>query len=139
MATIRPTFDLETALTVSGLSSLSDGATAESVAVDNNTTPSLNVEIEIKLTGTVTTSVDSVDVYMIRSMDGTDYSTYAAEEGKVNLLFLSSVALNTSTSVTKSIRVEQLPPYWKLLFDNQSGGAISAESISYRTSNLTNG
>ena len=71
-------------------------------------------------------------------MDGTDYSTYAAEEGYANLLHLASVALNTNTQVISEIRVEQLPPYWKLLFDNQSGGAITAEAIAYRTSNLTN-
>jgi len=138
MGTIKQVYAAEATIATTGLSDLADGSTALSDAIDNTTNLYLGAEIECKLTGTATTGVDNVDVYLVRSSDGTDFGTYATEEGKANVQFIGSVALNTNTAVVKLFRIEQLPPHWRLLFDNQSGAALTAETVVFRGCDLSN-
>jgi hypothetical protein len=120
-------YKLET-LSVTGLATLANSGNATSDAIDNTVGRNNSVDIEFLLTGTATTSTTDVDVYLLKSLDGTNYTSTAITG---NLVTVDAVTLNTDTAVRRITRLDNLPPYWKLYFVNNSGGALTAATIRY--------
>lgn len=137
MATITQTYASPVDIVVTGLGSLIDGDNATSAAVDNSTNKYLAIDLKLEFTGAAG-SVDTVDVYLVPSDDNTDFATRSTEEGNANMIPLTSVALNTTVAVIKIIRFEQVPEYWKLYFENNSGGTLATEEVTYTGVALAN-
>ena len=108
--------------------------------VDNSTNKYLAIDLELNFNWLTGTPDGTVDVYLAASADGT---TYADDAETANLLFLASVtpdsATNTNT-VTKIIRVEQVPKKWKLLVINTDTLALGAtnNTVNYVGVDLSN-
>ena len=108
--------------------------------VDNSTTKYLAMDLELNFNWLTGTPDGPVDVYLVASADGT---TYADDAETANLLFLASVtpdsATNTNT-VTRIIRVEQLPQKWKLLVINTDTLSLGASNntVNFVGADLTN-
>jgi len=142
MATIKQTFasSASVGFTTNALNSAASDSEKLSDEVDNSTNKYLAVDLEINLNWLTGTPDGTADVYLVASADGT---TYADKAEKANLLFLTSVtpdsATNTNT-VTKVIRVEQLPQKWKLLVVNTDTLALGASgnTVNYVGADLTN-
>jgi len=137
MASIKQAFGTAAILAFSGtaINALTDTSSTLSDEVDNSTDAMLAAEFEVKLDGAAG-CVDTVDLYMARSMDGTDFSDEALLS---NLLFMGSVTMNGVAAVTKVFRIEQLPVKYKVLVVNESAGTLSGTCEIYqRGTYLTN-
>ena len=120
MATIKQQFDTSAdTITVTGLNSLSNGATATSNAIDNSSDLFLSADLEITLKSSAS-ETDVVSIYLLGSNDNSTWSTSAAAENEANMLFLGNVKLNGTTAVVRLLRVDKLPKYWKVHFVNDS-------------------
>lgn len=115
------------------ITTLADGSGSDSETVTNS---SPGIQIECKITGTATTSTGTADLYLIESVDNSDFSdTGTGDAG--NARYIGSVTLNTNTAVVKIISAGNLPKYWKLRVVNNSGGAFTAASFAYETVTYT--
>jgi len=103
------------------LTSLADTSGADSSAIDNSTNLYIDCDLEIKTNG-LAGSVDLLEVYLLSSVDNTDFTDSA------NAKPIGVVSLNGATAVKKTLRVYDLPKYYKFRFVNQSGAALSATS-----------
>lgn len=103
------------------LSSVSNGSSATSSAIDNSTNKflSANVTVKFKTGASGTATTGTVNVFVARSADGG--STY--DDGKA---FIGSIAaIANATTYTSTFSTEQIGPlgsHWKLVVVNNSGG-----------------
>ena len=101
------------------LTSLADGSGADSSAIDNSSNKYIDADLEIKTNGTAS-STDYVEVYILRSIDNSDFTDSANAE------LIGIVAMNGTTAVKNTIRIRNLPKYYKVRFVNNSGAALSS-------------
>ena len=140
MATIKQDYAASAAVTIS-LNSLASGTAVLSSEIDNATANKyLAADIEINANWATGTPNGTLDVYLVKSADGT---TFADTAELSNLTFLCSVtpdSVTNTNTVTKVIRVEQLPNKWKILAKNTDTLALGASgnSINYVGVSLTN-
>lgn len=139
------TIGTRTALTVTGLSALANVTYVASNALDlhNITSGSkapLDVIIEVELTPGTVSGNKLAKVFVITSMDGTNYSTGPTSSttttDEQNLERLGTVPLNTNTTLQRRafslLRDLGFIPYaLKVVIFNDSGAAFSAGAVNY--------
>lgn len=138
MATIKQVYDTTDNTVTITLNSLALGTSVLSSALDNSTDKFLAIELEMEITGVNAGNGGTVDLYLIRSNDNTNFST-TSELG--NAQFIGSLTQNGTTLARKFFRVEQVPAYFKILAKNTDTTyalGSSGNSLSYRGVDLSN-
>lgn len=130
---------LTTALST-GLDALANVARAISAAITNSTAKDRWIDIELNVTFAVAPSAGGyVGVYLIPSLDGTNYSDGDGTIVPPATMFVGSFPVRAVTTAQRvHLRQIQLPPTdFKVLVDNQSGQAFpaSGSTVKYRTYN----
>ncbi len=131
---LRPVLEnANTTLNVTGLATLAAGAKATSdelsLATLNCMTLSLDVSLSIG-----TPEASTVDVYLIGS---NATASYGSTTDVKNPMFLGSVDMNETTPKI-NIQIEQLPPFFKIVFKNNASAALTGETVTYTTKTLNN-
>jgi hypothetical protein len=136
VSAIALSYGSATGLTTSGLSSLGNGSTATSNAYDCTSTKPLDVIVEVVCTvGTVSGNKQYL-VYVIDSVDGTNYSDTTV----ANMRLLGpAVSCPSNSTAYRSAAMSVaaafggvLPPYFKVVVSNDSGASFTAGSIQTR-------
>lgn len=109
------------------LTSVTNGSTATSSAIDNSTNKylSANVKVQVKTNAAGTSATGSCSVFLIRSTDGGT----AYDDATTFLGALSTVA--NATTYTRIFSTEQLGPlgtHWKIAVTNNSGATLDAST-----------
>lgn len=113
-----------TLLTVTGLSTLADAATATSNAINNSKLKYEEILLNINVAGTATATA-WLDVKLLPSVnDGVDYATFA------NGIVLPAIYLNA----TPQIYITRLyvPEYFKIAIKNNTGAVLTAGTVYYK-------
>lgn len=149
MATTTQNFGTNTALTVTNLHSLGNGAWWQSAVIDNGTVKGLWMELFITiLTTTTAGSNGTVDVYYAGSTDGgTDfaggasgtesaYTVVANSSDQLDLIDSMPIDASETTARTfkKRMVVHDIGEDFAILIENNSGTAIGAtvNAVEYR-------
>lgn len=119
MADFSRKFDAAADTVTVTLTSLGDGSGADSSAIDNSTDKFIDMDLEVKTNG-LAGSVDLLEVYLLASIDNSDFTDAA------NAKLIGVVQMNGTTAVKKTFRVFDLPLHYKIRFVNESGAALSA-------------
>lgn len=131
MATIKQIFGTNTSVTVTGLSTLANGATVASAEIDNSSDLNLAEKYDIELSGTGT---DFVDIYIIKA---NATGVYPSTDVLANMTFIKSIDMSATTP-KNHFTIEQLPKYYKTVYVNNSGAALTAATVNRMSANLTN-
>lgn len=123
------------------LNSLSNGSSSSAgTAEDNTTNLDLWADFVLDVTfGTNPTANTTCDLFLLPSVDGTNYTTPAAALGPY---YVGSFQLQATTSqqLLMLLRVPLFPGKWKALLKNNSGQAFpaSGSTVKYRSYHITN-
>lgn len=149
MASIKNEFNTAGTATIT-LASLASAAGRCSTAIDNSTGKYLSADIRVKVKTGTATATSYVEVYLVRSEDGTNYDdSFGGTDAAltpVNSLLLGT--LSTPSSTTTYAKVFDtaelglsLPAKWAVCVVNKTGNTISAtggdHSVTYREKYLT--
>lgn len=149
MATVTTNFGTNTALTVTNLHSLGDGAWWQSAAIDNGTIKGLWMELFVTILTTTTAGSDAtVDIYIAGSTDGgTDFAGGASgSEGSYTvtgnsdeqLRLIAAIPIDASETSARTYEwhgvVHDIPEDFSLLIQNNTGTALGASTnaVEYR-------
>lgn len=141
MATYSISYGTATALTVSGLASLTNGSSATSNARDNAIDLNLDdlVEVVIVAGASGTSTTGTVEVWVGASVDGTNFG----DASNRKLLGILNVVANSGT-YRKVFSVGdafggQLPMEYQITIKNSSGGTLAASgsSVKYQGVKMT--
>ena len=146
MSTIKQIFNTASTATIT-LASLANGSGRGSTAIDNSTNLfiSADIRVRIRTNAAGTSSTGYVEVYLIRSEDGTNYGdgfggTDAAYT-PVNALLLGTInAVANATTYQKVFDTAELgltlPAKWCIGIVNRTGAALDStagnHSVTYR-------
>lgn len=113
-------------------------SSSASAAIDNTTNLELLMDLELVVTyGTNPTAGTTVDVYMVQSVDGTNY----ADAIFTNAQLVAGFPLQAVTTAQRiAVKDVPVPPgLFKLFARNNAGQttAASANTLKYRTHSLT--
>lgn len=144
MAAVNFSYAAAASYTLTGLSTLaSAGLTtaANATAYNCTTNKPLDVEVETVITvGTVAGNKQYL-VYAISSVDGTNYSDSL---NVANMRLLGAVSTPTASTAYRSSAYSvaaafggTLPPYFKLVVQNDSGAAFTAGTVQTREVSAT--
>jgi hypothetical protein len=134
MATITLGYGATTTLTVTGLGTLANAASAISATVDNTTNLFVDVQVELVFaTAAGATATGTVEIWAKASIDNTDFDDDPNDK-------LAAVAVLAAAGVQTRKRIVNLaavfggtvPPYWQLRIRNATGGAFTSATVSYR-------
>lgn len=114
--------------------------TAAGTAQDNTTNLDLWADFILDVTfGTNPTANTSCDLYLLPSVDGTNYQTPVSNLGPY---YVGSFQMQASTSqqLNMILRVPLFPGKWKALLTNNSGQSFpaSGSTVKYRSYHITN-
>jgi len=149
MTTTTTNFGTNTALTVTNLQSLGNGAWWQSAKIDNGTIKGMWMELLVTILTTTTAGNNATcDVYMAGSVDGgTDfeggasgtegtYTVVANSEDQLTLIGAMPVDASEVTARTfkKRFVVHDIGEDFSVLIENNTGTAIgaAANSVEYR-------
>jgi len=133
MATFKPQYGSKTSVTI-GLNSLANGNVAISNTIDNSTDLFQDYLIEIRISGTASSTV-WLDVRLLPSMDGTTFATWE------NGIPLGTIDLSVNNQVAYFSVLNamfQAPKYFKIAVRNNTGNALasSGNSLSVQGINI---
>jgi hypothetical protein len=131
---IRQQYSATATLTVTGLTTLANAASATSATVDNSTTNYLDVLLEVVVTtaasGTLATGF--VEIWAKGSIDNADFDDDANDK------WIGSIGMGAAGAQTRKRILSvasgfsgTLPPYFQIRIRNASGGAFTAGTVSY--------
>ncbi len=130
MATIQQNLTSNQSITIT-LASLADATAAVSSAIDNSSTLYIGADVQIKFkTGAAPSGSGTLDVYMVRSLDGTGTLYDDAVPATATLIdnFPATVA---ATTQVVSMSIEVLPSRWKLVVVNNTGDALDSTGANF--------
>jgi hypothetical protein len=129
MSTIgKPLFAAEAAITTTGFSTLANGGTHISDAVDNSALLYDEMILEIKVGGTAGANA-WVDVRLAYSIDGgTDWSSWTTS------IVLPPIDMSVDNPIYHTRVV--CPQRWKLMAKNNTGNSLDVGSASYQGINM---
>lgn len=134
MASIKQAYNTSGTMTLS-IASLTDGSGRGGTAVDNTSGLYINADIEVKVKtgGSGTSSTGYINVYLIRSADGTTYDDgfggTDASYTPVNAILLGTIAVSANATTyyglfdTAQLGIT-LPKKWSIGILNKSGGTL---------------
>jgi len=111
------------------LTSLANGSGVDSSIIDNSVDLNIDADVEIKTNGQAS-GTGLLEVYLLSSIDNADFTDSA------NARLIGSVQMNSAVAVKKTLRLFDLPKYYKFRFVNQSGAALSATAGDHAVSFL---
>lgn len=133
MADVKIKHGSATSLTVSGLNSLASGSKATSNEINVTTNDPLDVLIELTLDPGTTTGNKQAVVFVVSTLDGTNYSDSTNND---NMRLLGVVSL-PDTNVVRSAGMSvaaafggTLPPRFKVVVLNDSGASFNSSGNS---------
>jgi hypothetical protein len=130
MATIQQNLTSNQSITIT-LASLANAATVLSSAIDNSTTLYIGADVQIKFkTGAAVSGSGTLDVYMVRSLDGTG-TLYDDGVAATATLIDNFPATVSATTQVVSMSIEVLPSRWKLMVVNSTGDALDASGANF--------
>lgn len=136
MATIKQTFETTDTLTIT-LASLASGAGRAATAIDNSSSLDLDaaVFVKVKTGASGVSATGHIDVYIIKSPDGTNYddafagSDAAHTPNAATFLFSFPATANATTyqgSERLSKVLDRLPKKFSIVVVNNSGAALDS-------------
>jgi hypothetical protein len=130
MATIQQNLTSNQSITIT-LASLANAATVLSSAIDNSSTLYIGADVQIKFkTGAAVSGSGTLDVYMVRSLDGTG-TLYDDGVAATATLIDNFPATVSATTQVVSMSIEVLPSRWKLMVVNSTGDALDASGANF--------
>lgn len=130
MATIRQNLTSNQPITIT-LASLADTTAAVSNAIDNSSTLYIGADVQVKFkTGAAVSGSGTLDVYMVRSLDGTG-TLYDDAVASTATLLGNFPAIVSATTQVVSMPIEVLPSRWKLVVVNNTGDALDASGANF--------
>lgn len=130
MATIQQNLTSNQSITIT-LASLANAATVLSSAIDNSSTLYIGADVQIKFkTGAAVSGSGTLDVYMVRSLDGTG-TLYDDGVAATATLIDNFPATVSATTQVVSMSIEVLPLRWKLMVVNSTGDALDASGANF--------
>lgn len=130
MATIRQNLTSNQSITIT-LASLANAATAVSNAIDNSSSLYIGADVQIKFkTGAAVSGSGTLDVYMVRSLDGTG-TLYDDSSANTATLIDNFPAPTSAATQVVSMSIEVLPSRWKLVVVNNTGDALDSSGASF--------
>jgi hypothetical protein len=135
VTTYNLSYGTATALTVTGIGTLTNGSSAISATVDNTTTLYLDVKVELVFataaTGTVATG--TVELWAKESIDNTDFDDDTNDK-LVGVVALAAAGVQTRKRIFSlaSVFGGSVPPYWQVRVRNATGGAFTSATVTYR-------
>jgi hypothetical protein len=140
MADLKTNFNTAGTATIT-LASLANGSGRASTAIDNSTGKYVSADIRVKVTGA---SAGYVEVYLIRSEDGTNYDdSWTGTDGAytpVNALLLGTINTPSTATYVRTFDTAELgltlPAKWAIGIVNRTGAALNStagnHSVTYR-------
>jgi hypothetical protein len=134
MADIKTNFNTAGTATIT-LASLANGSGRASTAIDNSTGKYVSADIRVKVTTGGTSATGYVEVYLIRSEDGTNYEdqTYTGTDAAyspVNAILLGTINTPATATYTKIFDTAELgltlPAKWAIGILNRTGNTLNA-------------
>ena len=130
MATIQQNLTSNQVITIT-LDSLADGANAVSSTINNSVTLYIGADVQLKFrTGAAVSGSGTVDVYMLRSIDGTG-TQFDDNEPTTATLIDNFPAVASATDQIVSMSIEVLPSRWQLMVVNNTGDAFDATPANF--------
>lgn len=130
MATIQQNLTSNQSITIT-LASLANAATVLSSAINNSSTLYIGADVQIKFkTGAAVSGSGTLDVYMVRSLDGTG-TLYDDGVAATAILIDNFPATVSATTQVVSMSIEVLPSRWKLMVVNSTGDALDASGANF--------
>ena len=144
MANLKLAYSNATSLTVTGLNSLANQSTATSDAVDNTTNLYLDYLVEVSIADVAEAGSNTVFVYAISSVDGTNYSDLQSTNLSAPAVVGAVPCRGAGTWRSRAMSVAaafggSLPPKFKLVIYNDLGVTLasSGNSVQYVGTYLT--
>jgi hypothetical protein len=144
MANIKTEFNTAGTATIT-LASLTNGSGRCSTAIDNSTNKFISSDVRVKITTGTATATSYIEVYLVRSEDGTNYDdAFGGSDAAitpVNSLLLGTLSTPASTTAYSKVFDTSelgltLPAKWAIAIVNRTGNTISAtagnHSVTYR-------
>lgn len=117
---------LSTELNALGIGAMS----AASTAIANQTNLDMFCDLEVNLAALSPTAGARIDIYILESVDGTNYPAQSAADLRLTVSqLLASIPIGTTAATAQRVvaRIPSLPPAsFKLVADNQAGVALGA-------------
>lgn len=112
------------------LNSLANDAAVTTAIISNTTERDTIADLELVATyGTAPVADRTVDVYIVRQIDGTNYENASASRPPANGFIGSFVLDNVTSAQRKTIAGVMLPPLtFKLIIVNKAGQAMAASA-----------
>lgn len=130
MATIQQNLTSNQPITIT-LASLADGSSAQSSTINNSATLYIGADVQIKWrTGAAVSGSGTVDVYMLRCIDGAGTQFDDAEPTTATLID-NFPAINSATDQVVSMSIEVLPSRWQLMVVNNTGDAFDSTPANF--------
>lgn len=135
---------IATALSTEFNSLANGSSTAASSAIDNSSVLDVWADLELNLGtfGSTPSAGAYIEVYLIPSVDGTNYADGSASVAPAAELFVGAFSVRAATAAQRlALRGVSFPPgLFKLLCINKTGQALNASgnTLKYRTYHLTN-
>jgi len=130
VATIQQNLTSNQSITIT-LASLANAATVLSSAINNSSTLYIGADVQIKFkTGAAVSGSGTLDVYMVRSLDGTG-TLYDDGVAATATLIDNFPATVSATTQVVSMSIEVLPSRWKLMVVNSTGDALDASGANF--------
>lgn len=139
MAELKLSYGTTTALTVTGIGTLANAASATSATVDNTTNLFMDVLVELVFaTAAGATVTGVVEIWAKGSIDNSDFDDDPNDR-------LAAVCVLAAAGVQTRKRIVSLaatfggsiPPYWQIRIRNATGAAFTSASASYRGVSMT--
>lgn len=140
MAFIKQHIGAKSALNVTGLSTLANGTFAVSDAYNCSVNDPTDIIVEAAIATTNTPASNrQMLIYVKASLDGTNYQsgpeTGTTTTNETDLTYLGTIFISDATTIhrrTFSLRqaLGYVPPYFKLVFKNEAGVAMTSGSVS---------
>ena len=144
MATIKQIFNTAGTATIT-LASLTNGSGRASTNIDNSTGLYFSADIRVRVTTGTATATSFVEVFLIRSEDGSSYDdAFGGSDAaytNVNAILLGTLSTPASTTAYSKVFDTAelgltLPAKWCIGIVNRTGNTISAtagnHSVTYR-------
>jgi len=130
MATIQQLLTSNQAITIT-LASLADGDSAVSSTINNSSTLYIGADVQITFrTGAAVSGSGTLDVYMLRCLDGTG-TAFDTDNPTTATLIDNFPAVDNATDYTVSMSIEVLPSRWQLMVVNSTGDALDSTPANF--------